>query len=286
MRSAVRLAVSLVLIGIGLGFAGGLHPAGDSISIVRLQLTVVLVCLLPVLWFIQRSHALVVGAVALLSAGTMVQLPPTEAVDTLSVYQKNLNYRLKNMDLVEADIRELQPDIVTLQEVSLRLRPMLSNLADTYPNHAYCPFHTVIGGVAVVSKWQINQVICIEGAGFVAAEIARGSQSFWAVSIHLHWPWPYRQSEQLDRIIQQLENLDGPVLVGGDFNMVPWGNAVRRIRKATGTQLAQAPFSTFPRFHPFAPLAIDHVLGPHGGISTARQLDGSDHKGVFARLSF
>jgi endonuclease/exonuclease/phosphatase (EEP) superfamily protein YafD len=108
----------------------------------------------------------------------------------------------------------------------------------------------------------------------------------WAVSIHLKWPFPYEQSEQSRVIAHHLQSLDGPVLIGGDFNMVPWGASVRLIGDAAGN----VNFGTAENTHILGgralPLSIDNLLFPKGtkGTVEPRPYMGSDHLGKLARF--
>ena len=189
------------------------------------------------------------------------------------LYQKNLNFRMADRRPVVADIQSSDAHAVTLQEVPERLLPILNDLAESYPHKATCSFHPRVGGVAVLTQAEIEEIVCLEGQGVLAARItAPDGLPLWIVSIHLHWPYPYRQAEQLHTVLPALEALQGRVVIGGDFNMVPWGYATRRIRRATNTARTWSPLSTFPRFQPLAPMPIDLVFAPGGGAVQKRGL--------------
>jgi len=79
-----------------------------------------------------------------------------------------------------------------------------------------------------------------------------------------------------------LEGLDAPVVVGGDFNMVPWSNLVADAQEATGTVYSGARAATY-WIKGWAPVPIDHVLAG-GGTGEVLPLLDSDHKGVLARI--
>ena len=101
------------------------------------------------------------------------------------------------------------------------------------------------------------------------------------VSLHLRWPWPRAQAAHAAAIEEALAELDGPAVVGGDFNMLPWGHSVQRLADAVGG----APVRPAPGTRTLAgvlPLAIDHVIatGRRPGVSQRRPPIGSDHHGV------
>jgi endonuclease/exonuclease/phosphatase (EEP) superfamily protein YafD len=74
------------------------------------------------------------------------------------------------------------------------------------------------------------------------------------------------------------------VLIGGDFNMVPWGHSVQSLARAARVQAAGPSAATFTRFGPLLNLPIDHGLASNGGRATLRPALGSDHLGLFLQL--
>ncbi len=273
-----------------LGFLGALHPVGDSMAVFRPPFTVAftVASLLALLFRIRIGWigicAAILCALGMIGYSNLLNISWDE---DFSVYQKNLNFRLPDTGPVVADIIATGAGAVTLQEVPDRLLPILDALSETYPHSAVCDFHPRVGGVAILTKAPIEERLCLDGQGFLAVRvIAPDGLPLWIVSIHMHWPYPYRQAEQLERILPVLEGLDGRVVIGGDFNMPPWGHSVRQIRDATRTARTWSPLSTFPRFQPLAPMPIDQVFAPGGGSLEKRGLLGSDHHGILARVGF
>ena len=76
-------------------------------------------------------------------------------------------------------------------------------------------------------------------------------------------------------------------LIAGDFNMVPWGESVQRIKQAAGNRYLGAFRNTHNLGGLFLPLPIDTVLVPRGATGTVelRGYMGSDHRGVLARIA-
>lgn len=106
------------------------------------------------------------------------------------------------------------------------------------------------------------------------------------VTLHLHWPWPHGQAAQVDILASAIAALDRPVVVAGDFNMVPWGASVARIERAARARRTGATVTTFARF-PLLPLPIDHVLLPEGWAGRQSVLAelGSDHRGLLVHFA-
>ena len=289
MRVLVICVAGALAVLIGLGYLGALHPAGDSFAVFRLPLVIVFA--LVVIW--TPWPRLLRWPLAVLAMATVAPhaydrlFPPRLPGDRgLVLYQQNLRFNRDGFDRWIALVKETRPDLITLQEVSGRNKTVLSRLAATHPHQHFCEFATV-GGVAVLSRFPVidGQRLCAERDGMAAMQVATPEGPVWAVSLHLHWPWPYRQSAQLDRLIPALDVMDTPALIGGDFNTVAWSHALHRVAWATDTQHARSAAATFTLPRIGLPVTIDHVLAPRGWATEVRTMPraGSDHKGVILR---
>ncbi|MDJ0827873.1 MAG: endonuclease/exonuclease/phosphatase family protein [Rhodobacter sp.] len=268
---------------------GALHALGDSLAVFRLHFVALAAALALALAVTGRRVGLVLAVAAVLGGGQAVWgwvwSPGGAGAGTLTVYQKNLSFRLADPEAVAADILAAGPDIVTLQEVTGRTAAVLDALAESYPTQLRCPF-AAVGGVAVASRFPAvpGSGTCAEGQGLAALRVETPSGPVTLASLHLHWPWPYRQRDQLRRLLPHLAALTGPVVLGGDFNMVPWSHTVRRVEAATGALRTGPARPSFPRWS-WLPLPIDHVLAPGGtGQTQIRPRLGSDHRGLLARV--
>lgn len=289
----IRLLLAASFLALVGGFAGALRPVGDSLAVFRLQfaaVTVVLALALGVVTPRQRHLAALILAVTLALAAptafsyrTALGAAPPSA---LTIYQKNLNYRTGDLQRIADDILATKADVVTLQEVNDRNRALLELLRPDYPLQAHCPFYSV-GGTVVLSRLPAagTAPACAEVPGITTLRVATPGGPVWAVSLHLYWPWPHGQAEQTRRLRPVLEALDGPVILGGDFNMVPWGTSVAELASAARADVVGPTVTTFRRLGPLAPLPIDHVLLPEGweGAKELRPYLGSDHSGIVVR---
>ena len=205
---------------------------------------------------------------------------------SLIVYQKNVRQgNRRGLDFVE-ELRTVQPDVVLLQEAT-PLRKMINvRLNDIYPYSFSC--FSSERATAVLSKWPVIQgsQTCLgsESSGASGFRINTPQGLVWVFSIHLFWPWPASQPSQLDDILDKLGDLEGEVVIGGDFNMMPWGYSVKAIERATGTLKLGRLRAT--RFKFGIPVSIDHVLASAPGRIETRPLFGSDHLGVLAEVFF
>lgn len=282
------------------GFGGGVHPLGDSLSLFRPVLVPLVACagLALMIWRTRALGAVLVvlavwGGVTLIPARPVASVP--QGRTALAIYQKNLFFRVPDVAPIAEDVRASQADFVTLQELHQRNRGILSDLAGSHPTQLFCPFAGV-GGTAVLSRWPAipGQTLCAEGAGLAGLQVDTPDGPIWVLSLHLHWPYPHRQAEQLRGLLPRLQALDGPVVLGGDFNMVAWSWAAQTVERATRTTNAGPLSGTFRLTHYregknliwwLPRLPIDHVLVPEEGAIlglTERPRFGSDHHGVLA----
>ncbi len=281
-----------VLLGIFLGglvllaasFGGALHPLGDSLAVFRHWLAI-LIALSGVL-LLKGCLRLAIGGglVAFLAAAPVLAgwFAPKEGGGKYGFYQKNLLYDGTNRPGILRDILDSGADFVTLEEISDANMEIVRGLGETYPSLVICQA-TPWERVAALSRYPViaGSPTCLGNQGAAAMQVRSPDGPVWLVALHLHWPWPRPQSRQVARLAPALQALDGPVLLGGDFNMVPWSQTMREIQKATGSRRAGAVLFTFR--HPRYPLwlPIDHILVPGGrGWLETRPFLGSDHRGL------
>ena len=292
MMRRITIGLSIVPLVLLLGsYLGAYYPLGDSLAVFRGPLAT-LTGLSALL--LGRSGAKMlaglVGALVLWSAYTVLG-PRLENAKTLDApythYQKNMLYKMPTFTGLRDDILKQAPDFITLQEVSNRNKPILADLQSQFPSQLFCPF-AAVGGVAVASRWPLikNSARCFAQSGMAAIEVDTPDGRVWLVSLHLHWPYPEGQAEQVRKLVPMLKALDGPVVLGGDFNMVPWSHTMRTITTATNTRRIGVPQYTLPLKNLYT-LPIDHVLvnaNTHPASTSKRPLLGSDHFGVLARF--
>lgn len=269
-------------------YLGAWHPVGDLLAVFRIWIAGVLLVLALSL-VMMRPRA--VGGITAVAAGialvgampmSLVQPHSSGFAQPQTIYQKNLLFALPDASAILADIAEVSPDHITLQEVSARNRvQVLDALPTLYARH-YCAFASV-GGVAVASRYDVveGSAFCIEGRGMAGFQVLGPQGPLWVVSVHLHWPYPFRQREQVEELTPIIAALDGPVLIGGDFNMVPWSWVMREFERASGSRVPDPVSGTIRLFDGLIAPPIDHVLLPgRGGTLSVRPRLGSDHLAV------
>lgn len=288
--AAVVLAALLIA-----GFFQHLHPAFDTLAHFRLHLCVALVAVSVVLlplraWRTAAVAVVICAATVVMMKGAWLPSPNLSGAD-LTVLQFNTRFDNPAPEAILLQVARARPDAITLQEVSGNTAVILAKLKGDYPFQLLCPFAGV-GGVAVVSRHPVVGEWCAKGDGFAAMRIDLRGRLVTVASLHLHWPWPYGQQQQINKLLGVMSDLPRPVVIAGDFNAAVWSESVRRIAAASQTSPIQGIRLTFARglsaLVPLGRLPIDHVLVPAGAVGTAwlGQDAGSDHLPVVAMVKF
>lgn len=309
-RFAVAFASGLIGVLLLFGYLGPWLPLADSVAHFRLHLVVAAAIAMVALavahaWATARflGAASVAGVVGLISAfpefgatATWNRTPPVTLV------QLNLYFENPTPDAVAQLLRTRRPDIIALQEVTQRNFPAVAAVARDYPSRIFCRF-AGIGAVAVLSRLpeapsssQAPSKGCVEREGLAWLRVMVNGRPVSVASMHLHWPYPYGQAEQIDRLEKHLKVIPRPVMVAGDMNAAGWSHTVDRIEQATDTTVAaglrftlhKRPFSWAPSWLSVG-LPIDHLLLPEGLEARTITLDdpvGSDHLPIVAKLGW
>ncbi|WP_118132474.1 endonuclease/exonuclease/phosphatase family protein [Oceanicella sp. SM1341] len=280
---------------LSLGFLGHLHPAFDSLSVFRMQGGLAALLLLAAAMMLRaRTPGLIAAAAFVISLAGVLPYAlngagedaGSAATGRLKLLSFNLNLANRAPAEVEAWIAAESPDVIALQEVSTDNDRVLANLEARYPAQFVCRFTGYIS-TAVLTRLPLKQGSfgCAEQEGLAWARVEGPDGPVTIASIHLRWPWPYAQEQQLDALEPLLEGLERPVLISGDFNALPWSEAVARVARASGTRRVGGLGFTLFKPHFLLPLPIDHVLAHPdlavGGVSVGPDL-GSDHRPVRA----
>ncbi|MGE0501421.1 MAG: endonuclease/exonuclease/phosphatase family protein [Rhizobiaceae bacterium] len=265
------------------GFFGWLHPAFDTASHFRAHLAAGLattgLLAAAIGWRREGAVAALLAIAALVTTGVDHPLPlPGGRAEARSqdgdgaVYrllQANLLFNNQSKELPLSLIGRIEPDIVTLNEVSTGWLGKLDLIEAAYPYRVVCPSSTAIGGSAVLSRRPFAAGTaghCLEDGRLAVATIDFNGRPVTVAAIHLHWPWPFGQHDQIDRIAPVLEALGPAAIAAGDFNASGWSHAARRGAALSRTQPVPPTGATwFPKrvsagVRKVIGLPLDHVL--------------------------
>lgn len=281
MKWLMRSFIFLCCLLSGLTLFPEFHRGVDTVSMLLPILGIC--CFVAIFWIKPLLAKGMVSLFALFSIGaTIASIPLPSKNGDFRVYSKNVrNDNASTADLF-LDIGAADVDAVMLQEVSNVNRDLLKMLQDEFPFQHLCPGNS---STALLSKSPFVDVPrCSNSRAFLLAPIEIGSQKVWLGSIHLHWPWPSNSKAAEMETWSALKELDGPIVVAGDFNAPPWSTRMKRFQTLTGSDLVGPLHFTLRHKKLPIPLPIDHILSPHGGSLTVRPLIGSDHHGLVGAL--
>ncbi|SMX32246.1 endonuclease/exonuclease/phosphatase family protein [Octadecabacter ascidiaceicola] len=281
-----RVLVVMAALVLAASFAGDLHGVGDSLAVFRLAILVGAFVVAALVWRWRGAQVLAIASLGIgglqLADGALARVP--DAPDFV-LYQKNLLYLERDRTEFIADVFASGADAVTLQEVGPANEKVLEALRAEYPHQLLCNARGM-RRMAIVSRTPFEVQECFESSGAARVVTQVGGRSVQVYSLHLYWPYPYPQARQVAGFTPIFEAQDAAfTVVGGDFNMAPWGRSVAAIEAATGTERVGRPVATYYLYG--YPLAIDHVLATGGmGSLEARAKMGSDHLGLVASIVF
>ena len=279
MKQAFHFLGVVVFALLAMSWVGRLHPVGDSLAVARPLLTILAVAYGVFLkrW-VMRGPVLALAAVSLVSIAAPALR--SGAGGAHIVYQKNLLYWNDQVEDVVADIIDSKADILMLQEVApWHQKTFEHSLRDVFPTWHVC------GAVIIASKLPglIGTDKCLGWDRSGAVQVQTRNGPAWIISLHLLWPWPKNQPLQVESLVPMIEGLEGPTIIGGDFNMVPWSDTIARLENASNTRLIGPIRPTF-WIGPY-PLVIDQILAPNGGRRELRPRFGSDHYGLVGYIN-
>jgi endonuclease/exonuclease/phosphatase (EEP) superfamily protein YafD len=304
-RILLRLAALLALAGtaaaIGFGYLGHLHPAFDSFSHFRIHLAAGLLVSAPVMLLLRyRPEALLAAVFGVAAIAGTLDTPISGAASAghataapegpvFRLLHLNLRFNHSEPSRVLSLIGRVQPDIVTLNEVSAMWGERLALLEAAYPHRIICNPPRHVGGAAILSRRPFAEGFsprCDERGALALARIDLAGREAEFASLHLSWPWPFGQQRQLALLEPDLAMLGDTAVLAGDLNAVRWSDTARRLARMTDMRLLSGIgptwlFGTLPdvlRRH--AGLPIDNVLVKGGLVPLSVEAiedAGSDH---------
>lgn len=229
---------------------------------------------------------------------------PTAPADSLRIASYNI-YLGQDMDLALADLRRnpslAMADILLLQEVDPQGASDLAQALDM--SYVYWPSFELkrterLFGNAVLSRWPIvdqaavelphrNPFVGLERV-VVAADIQINGGGLRVVCVHFSTVSVAQDKrlEQVRTVLDSLTNVDGPVIVAGDFNAVSKSDQIqmRRLMRKAGYKQMRLPAgptasSSVLDFTGYD-LVLDYIfykdlVAGSGGVE--RQAEASDH---------
>ncbi|MBA4388554.1 MAG: hypothetical protein C0404_11270 [Verrucomicrobia bacterium] len=280
-----------------LGFLGRFGWFADLFSNFRVQyfigLAVVAVLVLIPRW---RKMAVCFGVIALVNLGTIVPLylgrPPEQPKvgQTQRAMLINVNTARGDANRVAAAIRQYNPDILVLEEVSERWIGQLESATSAYAFSRIVPRDDNFG-IALFSKhpFIFCDVVVLSESGVpsIFAALKTPSGTLTVLATHPVPPaggeYSRWRNQQLAKI-PELTGLAGKrMILLGDLNATPWSHHFRQLVRRSGlidSAQGRGFQPTWPTHNPLLFIPIDHCLHSRDIQITNREIGpnvGSDH---------
>ncbi len=317
----VWLMVVLATLGVLSGFGGPWSPVLDALGYFRPHFGIlaalggVLALGLPrrrVKWIGFGAAALAVATLGPVWRG--VERAPAAAgkMQSVSVMTANvLGRRNPSLDLTASVLLAADADILATVETPSSWSQAAALLRMRYPHNTLGP--DVRSGVVIWSKFPLRLIetswASRDTPAFATATADLGGGAVLGVTaVHLSWPLVAggTQARQIEAVRSLLPSVPGPKVLTGDFNAAPWSQSMKRVEDTTGLAMTGGVRRTWVGAYP-NPLnyvltgslygreipavlghQIDHIL-PSRDIGVEQveviRLPGSDHRGVWSRLS-
>ena len=213
------------------------------------------------------------------------------------VYSANVFYLNNDTARIRRSIEAADADIVVLIELASDPALKIDQLLAGYPHRAASMRLDQTRGPSrsvIASRWPLTaRADPPDGLHAVAATVRTPLGPVNVVGVHLTRPWPFQhswgqisQTMALDTVV---EDLDGPVVVAGDFNSVSSARIGKQVRRDIGLRPAPGFPGTWPTDLPSAfGITIDQVYASPDLAFVSRRLGqptGSDHRPVVTEIT-
>jgi endonuclease/exonuclease/phosphatase (EEP) superfamily protein YafD len=243
---------------------------------------------------------LAAGAVSVVPVVPYLPLAPRSAAvgaePRLKVITVNVSYRQFSPRRLLEIVREVDADVVVLQELTPYAAEVLAPLDEILPNHFKMPAEGRFG-IAVWSRLELESAtpFALGRQPAIEARVRFGDTTFTVFGVHLNAPTSPRRASarnaELRLLAERSAAIEGPLVVAGDFNLTPYSPLFGDWLAASGltdTRRGRTPSVSWPAVLPILGIPIDHVaVSPQFTILAHRRLPdfGSDHYGVLAELA-
>jgi endonuclease/exonuclease/phosphatase (EEP) superfamily protein YafD len=241
------------------------------------------------------------GAVSVVPVVPYLPLAPRTAAvaaePRLKVLSVNFSYRQFSVRRFLEMVRDIDPDVVVVQELTPYAAEVLAPLDETLPHYFKMPADGRFG-IAVWSRLPLESAVpfALGRQPAIEARVRFRDSAFTVLGVHLNAPTSPRRAAarntELRLLAERSAAIEGPLVVAGDFNVTPYSPLFGDWLAASGltdTRRGRTPSVSWrPADLPILGIPIDHVaVSSEFAILAHRRLPnfGSDHYGVLAELA-
>lgn len=245
------------------------------------------------------------GNAAALGLGLLLVIPPLfrtapsaarDESPRLRIWMQNVHSSNRQYDRVLASIREADPDVILVLEVTAGWRQALAVLENDYPYHLIEAREDNFG-IAFFSRVPVAESRVVDFSGYdvpsVQAALNWAGRSVEFIGTHpvpAAGPAQFRvRNWQLRDLARETATSPRPVVVAGDFNLSPFSRTYATLLREGGLRPAGVPwrFTWNPRRLPLMGVRIDYVLVSEEWAvarSEVGRFHGSDHRALVTEL--
>lgn len=212
----------------------------------------------------------------------------------LRVVTANVLMSNEQLPALVRDVLAQKPDVIVFEELRHDLSEVSPKIAEAYPYRVSTetPWVTLASRFPLEDARQLAISAADRGRDLLKADIVVDGQRLTLIAVHFMPPLDgeafavnRQQREVLERAVSEV---DGPLLVVGDFNATTLSPTFARLLLGTGLRIASASRLMAPTYFAYGKLGvrIDHVLVRNMDVvqDEVFTLTGSDHRGVSVEL--
>lgn len=269
----------------------------------RLQYLAVAAVLLALTAMRRRwgACAVLVAAGAVSAVPVLPYLPSpgdasTAASAPLKVLTVNVSFRQFAARRLLEIIREADPDVVVVQELTPHAESVLADLDVQFPHLRKFPADGPLGiGLWSRLPLESSTIFALGRAPAIEARLRGPSGAVTIIGVHLRAPTTPARAASRNRELRELAvrtaAISGPLIVAGDFNVTPYSPYFSDWLEAsslTDTRRGRTLSVTWPTTLPWLGIPIDHVaVSDDFAVLSHHNLPNfeSDHYGVLVELA-
>ena len=222
---------------------------------------------------------------------------------TWVVATANLRWRNGDVEGVLAWVRDLDPDLLFVQEVSPHWRVALAELRPRYPHQVFSPeesWGSDEWGTAMLSRQPFERTAYIKPPVDGYRPLIEVGANLGGAAVTLRGMHPIRPAEpdawrRRNTILSTMmeQDWDARSILLGDLNTTSGSPVFGDLLRATGLRDSRVGFGRQPSFMPppklpLVQVAIDHILVGEAFLVLERWTEvvpGSDHRAAAARIA-
>lgn len=214
----------------------------------------------------------------------------------LRVYTQNLHFSHKPSHWTRNALSWIQSDILVFQEINSAVFSTFRRIDDLFPYRVFVESprnakeQLAILSSQPIAEYQVFKPSPAAMPALIARIVLSDGMSVWLVVVHARNPVLAKGMIARDDFLEQLSDrvnqLQGPVIIAGDFNATPYTPPYRDFVESAQVAEACLTPGTFPKASKGLGLPIDHILVRGGTIMnlSASRLFGSDHRALVGTL--